>query len=302
MKRLSNNARIRAESRAGVLFVMPATILLFVFTLLPVFISIALALFKYNGFSAAEYVSVQNFIKLFADKNFGTSLKNTLTFVLLTVPTQTLLALLIAAIIASKFRDAFGEFTRGTLFIPVLCSSVLAGTVFYYLFASSEEAAVNMVLSMFGISKVNWLGKKDTAMFVVALVAIWRNVGYYLVIFYAGIMDIPKDYYEAARVDGASGIQQFFYITLPSLKPILYLVVTLGTIWGFQVFDTPYVMTNGGPGNGTLSPVMLIYQQAFLNRRLGYASAAACVLAVIIFIVTMIQRYAFRDKAGDNND
>ena len=298
MMRFAKNRRARGECLAGNLFVLPANLLLFTFTLLPVAISLVLAFLKYNGFAEPEWVGLSNFIKLFRDRDFAASMKNTLLYVLLTVPAQTILSLALAAVLAAKFRNAFGEFTRGTLFIPVLCSAVLAGTVFYYLFASSGDAAVNMVLSMFGIPKVNWLGERRTALLVVAIVGVWRDVGYYTVIFYAGIMDIPRNYYEAARVDGASGLQQFFGITLPCLQPILYLVVTLGTIWSFQVFDVPYIMTQGGPGNATMSPVMLIYNAAFSSRRMGYASAMACVLAVVIFVVSIIQRRLFHAKVG----
>ena len=290
--------RKHREAIVGGMFLAPASILLFTFVILPIIISAMLSLVKYNGFGNMEWVGLQNYFDAFSDRDFKVSMINTIIYVLVTVPLQTVISLLIAAVLAARFRNTFGQFVRGTMFVPVLCSSVLAGTVFYYLFASDSESAVNLLLAMFGFDKENWLGQRSTALMIICLVAVWKNIGYYLVIFYAGIMEAPRTLFEAARVDGATNIQQFFYVTLPSIRPILYLVVTLGTIWAFQVFDLTYVMTRGGPGNATLSPVLMVYNTAFSNRQLGYASAIACILAFFIFIITIAQRFAFREKVG----
>ncbi len=298
MTHSSKTVRQLRQDAAGYLFLLPSFILLLTFTILPIGISVLLSFAKFNGFSALKLVGLHNYRQLFESPDFLASMKNTVWFVLMVVPAQTLLSLILAALLASHFRDAFGEFVRGTMFIPVLCSSVLAGTVFYYLFASDSEAVINSLLAAFGLEKQNWLGQRSTALFVICLVDVWKNVGYFLVIFYAGILDIPKSYYEAAAIDGANRVQEFFHITLPNLRAVLYMVVTLGTIWAFQVFDLTYVMTKGGPGNATTSPVLLLYNEAFSNLRFGYASAIACVLAIVIFAVSMIQRAAFHEKAG----
>ena len=284
------------ENVVGYSFILPATIILFAFVILPIFISVGLSFMKFNGFNTPSFIGFKNYIDMFKDPDFVQSMKNTFIFVLLTVPLQTVLSLTFAAIIAENFKNPFGEFIRGTMFIPVLCSASIAGTLFYYLFASDAEAAVNSFLAIFGIAKQNWLGQKSTALLVVALTSIWKDVGYYLVIFYASIMDVPVSLYEAAKVDGASAWQRFFYVTLPSIKPVLFLVITLSTIWGFQVFDITYTMTRGGPGNATLSPVLIVYETAFSTRKMGYACAVACILAICIFIITIIQRKAFKDK------
>jgi multiple sugar transport system permease protein len=233
---------------------------------------------------------------MFKDKKFLASMKNTFVYVLATVPLQTILSLVVAAILAEKFKNAFGEFIRGTMFIPVLCSAVIAGNLFFYLFASDKNAVINSMLMLFGLDKVNWLGKSDTAMLVICMVAVWKNVGYFLVIFYAAIMDVPKSLHEAARIDGASPMQRFFNITMPSIRPVLYLVITLSTIWAFQVFDITMVMTKGGPGTATMSPVLLVYNYAFSDHRMGYASAIACLLAVVIFVISMLQKLVFREE------
>ena len=301
MKRRYSNRKKRVDALAGHLFLLPANLLLFVFVILPILLSLLLSFVKYNGFGMIEWAGIKNYIDAFHDPDFGASMRNTLVYVVVTVPIQTVISLAIAAILAAKFHNAFGEFVRGTLFIPVLCSAILAGTVFFYLFASDAESAANMLLGMFGLDKQNWLGQRSTALLVICLVTVWKNVGYYMVIFYAGIMDVPKSLYEAAHVDGASSMQQFWHITIPNLMPILYLVVTLGTIWAFQVFDLTFAMTRGGPGNATTSPVLLIYNSAFSARRLGYASALACILAVVIFVITMVQRLAFNKKEAGSD-
>jgi len=289
--------KIRARQNFwGYLFTAPSLILLLIFLVAPIFISIFLSFTKFTGFQNPEYIGVQNFVKLFGDAKFRKSMENTLLYVIVTVPLQTIFSLVIAAILAEKFRNPFGEVIRGTMFIPVLSSAVIAGNIFAYLFASDSGGSVNMLLAMFGLDKVNWLGKPDTAMLVICMVAVWKNVGYFMVIFYSAIMDVPKTLHEAARVDGATPLQRFFNITLPGIRPVMILVITLSTIWAFQVFDITMVMTKGGPGNGTLSPVLYIYNLAFMEHRMGYASAMACVLAVIILIVTIVQKVLIKEE------
>ena len=280
----------------GYTFTAPSAILLFVFIVLPIFISVALSLTDFSGFNEPTYVGFKNYVDMFKDKKFLASMKNTFIYVLATVPLQTILSLVVAAILAEKFQNAFGEFIRGTMFIPVLCSAVIAGNLFFYLFASDKNAVINSMLMLFGLDKVNWLGKSDTAMLVICMVAVWKNVGYFLVIFYAAIMDVPKSLHEAARIDGASPMQRFFNITMPSIRPVLYLVITLSTIWAFQVFDITMVMTKGGPGTATMSPVLLVYNYAFTDHRMGYASAIACILAVVIFVISMLQKLVFKEE------
>lgn len=296
MKTNINKIRRRRNNLWGYGFTTPSAILLFVFIILPIFISAFLSLTEFTGFNKPVYIGFKNYVDMFQDKKFQASMKNTFVYVLATVPVQTLLSLIVAAILAEKFRNPFGEFIRGTMFIPDLCSAVIAGNLFFYLFASDKESIMNSLMTLLGFDKVNWLGKSATAMLVICIVAVWKNVGYFMVIFYAAIMDVPKTLHEAARVDGASPIQRFFNITMPSIRPVLYLVITLSTIWAFQVFDITMVMTKGGPGVATMSPVLLVYNYAFSDHRMGYASAIACLLAVVIFVISMLQKLVFREE------
>lgn len=296
MKTNINKMRRRRNTLWGYGFTAPSAILLLVFIILPIFISAALSLTDFSGFNEPTYVGLKNYVDMFQDKKFLASMENTFIYVIVTVPLQTILSLIVAAILAEKFRNPFGEFIRGTMFIPVLCSAVIAGNLFFYLFASDKEAIINSLLMLLGFDKVNWLGKSATAMTVICIVAIWKNVGYFMVIFYAAIMDVPQTLHDAARVDGATPMQRFVHVTMPSIRPVLYLVITLSTIWAFQVFDITMVMTKGGPGVATMSPVLLVYNYAFSDHRMGYASAIACLLAVVIFVISMLQKLVFREE------
>ena len=168
------------------------------------------------------------------------------------------------------------------------------GTLWSFLL--NPRGIVNGLLGVFGMEPVNWLGAKGTSMFSVCLVSVWKNVGYFLVIYYAGIMDIPRSQYEAAEVDGATAVQRFFRITLPSLKSVTYLVVTLGAIWSFQVFDLVYNMTGGGPGTSTQTLVPTIYNAAFKEYSMGYASAVAMLMFAFVLLINALQKIFLKDK------
>ena len=205
---------------------------------------------------------------------------------------QTLLALLLGAVIAELFRGRFGGFVKSSLFVPVIASAVLVGTLWAIIL--SPTGVANQLIKAMGAPPVNWLGAKFPAMLSVCLATIWKNVGYFLVIYYAGIMDIPRSLYEAAQVDGATAVQRFFRITLPSLAPVTFLVVTLGTIWSFQVFDIVLTMTGGGPGLSTVTLVLTIYNTAFKEYNMGYASAVALLMFVFVMLISGAQKLLLR--------
>ncbi len=279
----------------GWIFVLPSFLTLVVFIVIPIIRSFYYSLTEYSVLSSPKFIGIQNYIAAFQDPFVQASLKNTFIYVLITVPMQTILSMIIAAVIAMKFQNRYGRFVKACMFIPVISSSVLVGTLFTLLF-DTDKGIVNSVLAVFGVDAINWLGQSSTALVTVCIAAIWKNVGYFLVIFYAGLMDIPTSYYEAAKVDGAGKIRQFFSITLPCLRPITYLVLTLGIIWSFQAFDMVYAMTQGGPGKSTYTLVYTIYNAAFREYRMGYACAVALILFVFILVVNNVQRLFFGDK------
>lgn len=295
------NAKRRTDAVAGHLFLLPNYILILIFTIIPLIYAVYLGFCKYNGFSQMQWIGVKNYLDLFKDGKFWIAMKNSLFYAVLTVPTLVISALVISAVLANKFRNGFGQTSRIVLYLPTMVSMILVGSVFFFIFASGEDGLVNTVLGWFGIPRQNWLGQRSTAMPVVAFVFLWKSLGYQIVYFYAGIMDIPRDYYEAARIDGASPFQQFIHITIPILKPILYMVLVSLVLGAFQTFDIPYAMTAGGPGNATLLPGYHIYLYAFQSRRMGYASAYALVLGIATFAVNMIMRVIMKERVGESD-
>src|SRR5699024_11005979 len=207
-------------------------------------------------------------------------------YTVIAVPLQTVISLVVADVLAKRFRNKFGGFVRSTLFVPVMSSLVVVAVVWRALLGTST-GLVNAVIEALGLDPVNFLGRPDLALLVVALVTVWKNIGYFLVIYYAGIMEVPVELYEASSIDGANRWQQLRRVTVPSLRPITLLVIILGTIWSFQVFDLVYVMTGGGPGVSTTTIVMMIYQAGFQNFQMGYASAMAVVLFLLILIIAI---------------
>jgi len=287
--------RKKKEALQGIIYILPSFILIAVFSVLPIFMSGYFSFTNYNVMNSPTFAGLDNYVKVFQDAYVADAIKNTLLYVLITVPIQTILSLVFAAFLAMKMQNRAGGFLRSIMFIPVIASAVTAGTI-WRIILNTEGGLLNNVLGVFHISPINWLGDTKTALISICIVAIWKNVGYFLVIYYAGIMGISKDMYEAARVDGATNIQQFFKITMPILKPITYLVVTLGIIWSFQVFDLSYQMTGGGPGRSTVTIVMAIYNAAFKNYKMGYACAMAMLLLVIVLVINGIENLFFKEK------
>ncbi|MFR9216848.1 MAG: carbohydrate ABC transporter permease [Ruthenibacterium sp.] len=284
----------KKEAVQGILYILPSFVLILVFSIIPILMSAFFSFTKYNVMQPPEWAGLSNYIRMLGDPYVKASLINTLVFTLGTVPVQTVLSLVIAAALAELFRKKFGSFVKSALFVPVIASAILVGTLWSFLL--NQRGIVNELLGLFGLEPVNWLGRKATAMFSVCLVHVWKNVGYFLVIYYAGIMDIPRSQYEAAEVDGANAVQRFFRITLPSLRGVTYLVVTLGVIWSFQVFDLVYNMTGGGPGTSTQTLVLTIYNAAFKEYSMGYASAVAMLMFVFVLVVHAIQKIFLKDK------
>ncbi|WP_270666363.1 carbohydrate ABC transporter permease [Faecalimonas umbilicata] len=290
-------SRKKKEALQGIIYVLPSFILIMAFCIIPIFMSGYFSFTSYNIMTPPKFVGLENYEKVFQDGYVADAAKNTLLYVLMTVPAQTILSLVFAAFLAYKMQNKTGGFLRSVMFIPVIASAVTAGTI-WRIILNTEGGLLNNILNFFHLDSVNWLGSTKIALISICIVAVWKNVGYFLVIYYAGIMGISKDLYEAAKVDGATSIQQFFKITLPMLKPITYLVVTLGIIWSFQVFDLAYLMTGGGPGRATVTLVMGIYNAAFKQYKMGYACAMAMLLLLIVVIINVIENLFFKERKG----
>ncbi len=289
-------SRKQKEALEGFVYILPSFAILLVFYLIPIVMSGYYSFTSYNLMTAPKFVGFSNYAKLFQDEYIRDALKNTLIYTIVTVPVQTILALIFAAFLAVKMKNKKGELLRSLIFIPVIASAVTSGAIWSILM-DANNGVINRVLTAVGLPAVNWLGSAKVALISVSIVGIWKNVGYFMVICYAGIMGISQEVYEAAKIDGAGNGQIFRMITVPLLKPVIYLSVTLGIIWSFQVFDLSYVMTGGGPGRATVTLVMAIYQQAFKGgNKMGYASAIAMLLLVIIIVINLLENLFFAER------
>ncbi len=267
--------------------VSPYLVHLGLFVLFPVIFSIVLMFHRWNIISPMEFVGLQNFNKLFQDRLFFKSITNTFIFLVIHIPLQIIIALFLAEMLNQKIR--LRSFLRAAYFLPVVISGVVVTIVWAQLYGY-DVGLINRILVSLGLQKVGWLIDQNIAMPSIAIMATWKNVGLYVVLFLVGLQSVPPHYYEAADIDGATHWQKFRHITLPAINPTIFLVVIISTIGGFSLFIEPYIMTGGGPLNSTISAVLYIYKQAFTYYHMGYAATLGFFFAVIIMIVVVIQR------------
>ncbi|KDR95822.1 multiple sugar transport system permease protein [Peptoclostridium litorale DSM 5388] len=274
-------------------YILPIGLLLTSFYVIPIIMSIVLSFTKYNIMTSPKYIGFSNYTSLLKDRMFLASLKNTLLFTAVVVPVQTFLSLMMAVWLTGRKKSKIAEILKGVMFIPVISSMVLIGIVWRILL-NGDFSPLNYLFTLAGMTPPSWLGSTNLALPTMMMIAVWKNVGYFMVIYIAGIMDIPRSYYEAANVDGASKWHEFWHITLPLLKPSTILVVFLGCIWSFQIFDLVYTLTGGGPGMATMTLVLHIYNVSFKQFNTGYAMAVANVLFFIIALISILQRKFLR--------
>lgn len=282
-----------AEVRAALIFLAPGLLVIGLFFLFPIFASILLSLTDFDIYALgdirnARVVGLRNFARLLVDPLFWTSMRNTFYFVFVGGPLTLAVALGAALLLHSRLARAKGLF-RTIFFTPYITTLVAVAIVFRYLY-HPRFGGLNRVLDFLGIAPIDWLGDPKWAMPAIILLAIWKNFGYAMVLFIAGLQAIPESLYEAARIDGAGPMQQFRRITVPMLAPTFLFLGILTTIGYFQFFAEPYVMTGGGgPLNATLSTGLLMYKQGFRWWTMGYAAAIAVILGVVIFGFSAVQ-------------
>ncbi|MDV2686215.1 sugar ABC transporter permease [Alkalihalophilus lindianensis] len=285
------------EAGQGYLFMGPALLTIGVFILLPIIYAVILSFQKVNLLGGiSEFVGIDNFVRISDDFRAGIALRNTAFYVAVVVPVQTLLALILAACLNARIKGT--NLFRVIFFLPTLTSSAVLALIFMFMY-NNQNGLVNQFLSTIGLPTYNWLGDPSVALIAIMIMNIWATAPFYMVIYLAGLKDVPESLYEAAELDGASAIQKFRYITVPMLRPITSFVVIMGIIGTFQLFDQSYIFSGGtgGPDNSTLTIVLLIYQYAFNTYdQMGYAAALAFLLAVIILAATLIQRKFQKDE------
>jgi multiple sugar transport system permease protein/alpha-1,4-digalacturonate transport system permease protein len=288
---------VRARRRRGRLvwrntavgwsFLLPNFIGFAVLTLVPVVILFYLAFTSWNVFGAAQWVGVANFKRLVHDESFFTALKNTIYYTVFHIPLTLGAALFLALLLNRKLRGL--AFFRTVAFFPYITSIVAAAYVWNVLF-SPDYGPINALLRFVGIAHApGWTVSATWSMPAVIIVGTWREMGYYMLIFLAGLQTIPAQLYEAARVDGANAWHRFWAVTMPGLRPTTFVVTVMLTIGSFKVFDVILLLTNGGPGQSTLVLSQYIYQKGFVENQFGYASTVSVVLFAICFLVTIVQ-------------
>ena len=277
---------------AGFWFALPALALIAVFFVLPVAAGLALSLSDFDIYALGNldylrFVGFGNYARLVQDPLFWRALLNTFYFVLVGGPLSVLVSLGAALLINARLVRWKGLF-RVVFFLPVMTALVAVAVVWRYIY-HPRYGLLNHALGLLGIEPVDWLGDPLLAMPALILMAVWKNFGYNMIIFIAGLQSIPEQLYDSARIDGAGRFQQLRYITLPLLAPTFLFVGLLTMIGSFQLFAEPYVMTQGGPGDATLSVVLLMYEQGFRWWNLGYAAAIAFLLFAIMLAGTILQ-------------
>lgn len=278
-------------------FLLPTLVGLGLFSAVPIIGSFVLAFFRWDVITAPEFAGLDNFVQLFANPTVRTSFLNTIGFVIAAVIVQLAVALLLALLVQSKMPEWLRNIFRSALFFPLILSAASVSLIMAYLF-NQEFGLINQFLGLFGIPKVGWLTTGFGAKVVVLLVYVWQNFGFTFLLFIGGVAAIPKEVYEAASIDGATGWAQFKNITLPLISPTMLVASVMAIISALQIFDQPWVLTRGGPGDETRTAVMVIYESAFRQLDFGGASAIGIVLTLLIMLVTAIQfklsqRYVF---------
>lgn len=288
-KKLSE--RKRDERVAAYIFVAPAVILLIAFLVVPMIYTVYFSGFKYQIMrpDAMKFIGLENYQKLFSDKNFWLALKNTVYFTVIVVPCQCALALALALLVSKKFRGV--AVFRTMYFAPQLTSMVVISVLWSVLYnANPNTGLINSILVSLGMSPIKFLSDASTAMNSIIFMSAWQGAGYQMMIFLAGLQGIPRDQYEAASVDGATKFKQFLYITIPGLKGTIKYVIMITMIQAMKLFTQPYIMTQGGPKNSTKTLVYYIYTQGFQKGNFGYACSIAAVFFVIVVCMSMAMK------------
>lgn len=288
---------VRIRWHPAYAFVAPALGLLAVFFLLPTVAALVLSFTDFDVYAVADssrlrLVGLDNYVRLLHDARFWTALRNTVWFVLVSGPTSIAVSLAAALLVDAKVVRGRAIF-RTILFLPVVTTLVAVAVVWRYLY-HPRYGLLNQLLGAVGIAPVDWLGDPAWALPALALLAVWKNFGFNMLIFLAGLQAIPERLSEAARLDGANRWQELWHVTVPMLAPTFVFVGVITTIGYLQLFAEPYVMTQGGPANSTLSVVLLMYEEGFRWWNLGYGAAVAFVLFALILTVSLLQLWLQR--------
>ena len=277
----------KSDAVSGYLFLLPALLAFLLFIGAPMVITIVLSFFDYNMLQGSEWINFDNYIEFFKNPTSWQIIWNTFKLTLILVALHIVIALLLAFVIYKGKRGPVKYVYRTAVYLPSILTTASVAIAWYYMF-NYDLGVFNWLLSQLGISGVKWLTSSSGVIVAICLFSLWKFVGTPFLYYLIGLQGIPDGYYEAAQIDGANKIQTFFHITLPMLTPTLFFVITITTINTFQIFDEPYIITNGGPGNASRTLALHVYEKAFKAYEMGYASSVSVVLFIIVLVITII--------------
>ena len=278
----------RRKALMGYLFLLPTLLGILVFVAGPVLVSFGLSFYKWSVLKPPVYIGAVNFERMFGDPRVAISFLNTLKFVVVAVSLQIVVSLGLALAITGRMATGLRYYFRTAFFLPYLMSGVATAIVLSYML-NKEFGAINYYLGFLGVPRIPWMTSSSVVLYTIVLAYVWQHMGFTLILFIGGLNNISPEVLDAADVDGAKGWQRLWHITLPMLSPIMLFAAVVGVIGGLQIFDQPYVMTRGGPGDASRTAVMVLYESAFKNMEVGYGSSIAVVLFIVIMIVTALQ-------------
>lgn len=297
---LFTNTHLTLEGKRnlnGFVMLIPALIYFVLFVYYPIADLFRLSVFKYDMFSDREFVGFANFARVFTDPNMKQAFSNTFSYAIFATVFTVGISFFVAIMI-EKCGRRLSNFYKIVYFIPYISPMVAVTLIWQWIYHAGEAGLLNYLLSFLNIPPHSWLQNRDLVMPSIITMAVWRDIGYTTVIFIAGLKGIPREYYEAAEVDGANTWQKIRFITFPSLLPVFQFVLIMTSLGAFKVFTPMYVLTQGGPAGRTKTIVFTIYEQAFQFSRWGYAASQAIVLFLMLLILSYVQRRLTRSSRG----
>lgn len=285
-KRRTVSAAERADRWAGLVMASPALLVFTIFMFIPLVLTFWYSLNKYSGFGKMKFLGLENYTNILQDVTFWKAALNTLLFTAITVPLGVALGLS-AALLLNRILPGRGLF-RALFYVPVVISGVASGVIFLRLF-DPLSGILNQIASSVGLPTIDWQGNGNAALVSIIIVSTWQGIGFGMVVYLAALQGIPREVYEAGTVDGAVGWKRLIHITWPLVAPTTFFLVVYSIIQSFQVFDSVYVLTRGGPGTSTTFLVQYAYDQGFNQRRQGYAAAIGVIIYIVVLLFTILQ-------------
>jgi len=281
------------EAFVGYMFILPTYIGFSIFILYPLIESVRISFQEFSLLRGSTYVGLENYVQMFADARLRIAYINTIIFTLFAVFFNAGIGLILAVMLNRRLPILMRNLYRSVFFFPVLIAHTYIAVIWRFLY-QQDTGVINYYLGVFGVEPIPWLSNAHWAMAAIIILDVWKNTGFAMLVFLAGLQSIPNEYYEAAQLDGANERQLFFRITIPLLSPTIFFILVIFMIGALQVFDTIIVLTQGGPGDATRSVVLYVYEIAFRTFNMGYAAAVSMTLFAIILILTALQFWISR--------